>query len=160
MNHKIAAAIQLSSSLHRDLTWNLNDYIVSLRSELRSWRKVYWRLWGDCHFLYCRECETFFPIHQMDWCSYHPEIPQFFANEQLRNSPFPLGRYPCCSQRAYRFEAFPNKEGCRFKVNLVNFIKKYPVAKIPIFYYSYTRFYLVLYTLVYKYQFVRRVVRG
>ncbi|EFN82006.1 Uncharacterized protein KIAA1841-like protein [Harpegnathos saltator] len=102
----------------RDLTWTLNDYIVSLRSELRSWRKVYWRLWGDCHFLFCQQCNMYFPIYQIDWCCYHPEPAQFFVNEQQRPTPFPLGRYPCCSQRAYRFEALPNQGGCRYKEHL------------------------------------------
>ncbi|XP_012266764.2 SANT and BTB domain regulator of class switch recombination [Athalia rosae] len=106
-------------SMHtRDISWTLNDYIIALRTELRSWRRVYWRLWGDCHFLMCRQCGIYFPIHQMDWCCYHPEIPQFFANEQQRSSPFPLGRYPCCSQRAYRFETLPSQEGCRFKEHI------------------------------------------
>ncbi|XP_008560289.1 SANT and BTB domain regulator of class switch recombination [Microplitis demolitor] len=115
---KIDTRGNIYSKHSRDLTWSLNDYIVNLRSELRSWRKVYWRLWGDCHFLYCRQCNTHFPINQMDWCSHHPEIPQFFANEQQRSAPYPLGRYPCCSQRAYRFEALPNREGCRFKEHI------------------------------------------
>ncbi|XP_015597107.1 uncharacterized protein KIAA1841 homolog isoform X2 [Cephus cinctus] len=114
-----AMSIDSKGELHsmhtRDSTWTLNDYIVSLRGELRSWRKVYWRLWADCHFLLCRQCGTYFPIHQFDWCCYHPEVPQFFVNEQQRSTPFPLGRYPCCSQRAYRFETLPNKEGCRFR---------------------------------------------
>lgn len=104
------------------MTWNLNDYIVSLKSELRSWRRVYWRLWGDCHFLFCRQCGIFFPINQMDWCSYHPENPQFFINEQQRATPFPLGRYPCCSQRAYRFQAITNRDGCRFRVSFEKYI--------------------------------------
>lgn len=99
----------------RDLTWTLNDYIITLRSELRSWRKVYWRLWGDCHFLFCQQCNVYFPIHQIDWCCYHPESAQFFVNEQQRPTPFPLGRYPCCSQRAYRFEVLPSQGGCRYK---------------------------------------------
>ncbi|XP_072747102.1 SANT and BTB domain regulator of class switch recombination [Anoplolepis gracilipes] len=99
----------------RDLTWTLNDYIITLRSELRSWRKVYWRLWGDCHFLFCQQCNVYFPIHQINWCYYHPESAQFFVNEQQRPTPFPLGRYPCCSQRAYRFEALSNQGGCRYK---------------------------------------------
>lgn len=116
--------------IFRDLTWSLNDYIVNLRSELRSWRKVYWRLWGDCHFLYCRQCNTHFPINQMDWCSYHPEIPQFFANEQQRSTPYPLGRYPCCSQRAYRFEAIPNREGCRFKVVINKILIFYSIRRL------------------------------
>ncbi|XP_029668048.1 uncharacterized protein KIAA1841 homolog isoform X1 [Formica exsecta] len=99
----------------RDLTWTLNDYIITLRSELRSWRKVYWRLWGDCHFLFCQQCNVYFSIHQIDWCCYHPESAQFFVNEQQRPTPFPLGRYPCCSQRAYRFEALSSQGGCRYK---------------------------------------------
>ncbi|XP_012224607.1 SANT and BTB domain regulator of class switch recombination isoform X2 [Linepithema humile] len=102
----------------RDLTWTLNDYVITLRSELRSWRKVYWRLWGDCHFLFCQQCNVYFPIHQIDWCCYHPEPAQFFVNEQQRPTPFPLGRYPCCSQRAYRFEALSNQGGCRYKEHM------------------------------------------
>ncbi|XP_043481517.1 uncharacterized protein LOC122510730 isoform X2 [Leptopilina heterotoma] len=108
----------LHSKHTRDPSWNLNDYITLLRNELKSWRKVYWRLWGDCHFISCQQCENYFPINQMDWCSYHPEVPQFFVLEQQRASPFPLGRYPCCSQRAYRFEALPNKEGCKFREHI------------------------------------------
>ncbi|KAK0095184.1 hypothetical protein PV326_009031 [Microctonus aethiopoides] len=115
---KIDSKGNVHSKHSRDLTWSLNEYISTLRSEMRSWRKVYWRLWGDCHFLYCRQCHTYFSIHQMDWCSYHPDTPQFFANEQQKSAPFPLGRYPCCSQRAYRFEALPNREGCRFKEHI------------------------------------------
>ncbi|KAL6256822.1 hypothetical protein P5V15_011761 [Pogonomyrmex californicus] len=102
----------------RDLTWTLNDYVIALRSELRSWRKVYWRLWGDCHFLLCQQCNVYFPIHQIDWCCYHPESAQFFVNEQQRPMPFPLGRYPCCSQSAYRFEALSNHGGCRYKEHI------------------------------------------
>lgn len=56
----------------------------------------------------------------MDWCCYHPECPQFFVNEQQRPMPFPLGRYPCCSQRAYRFEVLPNQRGCKYKEHLPN----------------------------------------
>ncbi|KYQ59441.1 hypothetical protein ALC60_01426 [Trachymyrmex zeteki] len=100
----------------RDLTWTLNNYVIALRSELRSWRKVYWRLWGDCHFVFCQQCNIYFPIHQIGWCCYHPEPAQFFVNEQQRPMPFPLGRYPCCSQSAYRFEALSNHQsGCRYK---------------------------------------------
>ncbi|XP_043486165.1 uncharacterized protein KIAA1841 [Polistes fuscatus] len=104
----------------RDSTWSLNEYITNLRLELRSWRKVYWRLWGDCHFLFCQCCNTYFSIHQMGWCCYHPECPQFFVNEHQRSMPFPLGRYPCCSQRAYRFEVLPNQYGCKYKEHVPN----------------------------------------
>lgn len=60
----------------------------------------------------------YFSIHQIDWCCYHPESAQFFVNEQQRPTPFPLGRYPCCSQRAYRFEALSSQGGCRYKVGI------------------------------------------
>ncbi|XP_076624868.1 uncharacterized protein LOC143343648 [Colletes latitarsis] len=109
---------RIRSKHTRDLSWTLNDYIITLRTELRSWRKVYWRLWGDCHFLFCMQCNIYFPIHQIDWCCDHAELPQFFINEQQRPTPFPLGRYPCCSQRAYRFEVLPNREGCRYKEHI------------------------------------------
>ncbi|XP_076661028.1 uncharacterized protein LOC143364685 isoform X5 [Halictus rubicundus] len=75
----IASAMVIDNHGHihskhvRDLSWTLNDYIITLRTELRSWRKVYWRLWG---------------------------------------------RYPCCSQRAYRFEVLPNREGCRYREHI------------------------------------------
>ncbi|XP_054012565.1 SANT and BTB domain regulator of class switch recombination [Hylaeus anthracinus] len=102
----------------RDLSWSLDDYIITLRTELRSWRKVYWRLWGDCHYLFCTQCNIYFSINQIDWCCCHAEHPQFFINEQQRSMPFPLGRYPCCSQRAYRFEVLPNREGCRYREHI------------------------------------------
>ncbi|KAG7197968.1 hypothetical protein KM043_016201 [Ampulex compressa] len=117
----------------RDLTWNLNDYISTLRLELRSWRKVYWRLWGDCHFLYCQECNIYFPVHQMDWCYYHSEYPQFFVNEQQRSTPFPLGRYPCCSQRAYRFEVLSNQDGCKYKEHFPNIKSEIDIGILNIF---------------------------
>ncbi|CAK9807021.1 SANT and BTB domain regulator of class switch recombination [Anthophora quadrimaculata] len=117
----------------RDLTWNLNDYIVTLRTELRSWRKVYWKLWGDCHFLFCIQCNIYFPIHQFNWCCYHIEPPQFFINEQQRPVPFPLGRYPCCSQRAYKFEVLSNYEGCRYREHVPDIRTQKDISILNIF---------------------------
>ncbi|XP_026671766.1 uncharacterized protein KIAA1841 isoform X3 [Ceratina calcarata] len=118
----------------RDLTWTLNDYIVTLRTESRSWRKVYWRLWGDCHFLFCTRCNTYFPIHQFDWCCYHAELPQFFLNERQRPTPFPLGRYPCCSQRAYKFQVLlPNREGCRYRGHVPDIRTQKDISVLNIF---------------------------
>ncbi|XP_012239197.1 uncharacterized protein KIAA1841 isoform X2 [Bombus impatiens] len=117
----------------RDLTWTLNDYIISLRTELRSWRKVYWRLWGDCHFLFCTQCNIYFPIHHFEWCCYHTEFPQFFINEQQRPIPFPLGRYPCCSQRAYKFGVLPNHEGCRYREHIPDIKTQTDISVLNIF---------------------------
>ncbi|KAJ8683394.1 hypothetical protein QAD02_019186 [Eretmocerus hayati] len=123
-NMRIDSRGNIYSKHVRDMTWNLNDYIQKLRSELCSWRKVYWRLWGDCHFLLCRQCGIYFPINQMSWCSYHPESPQFFINEQQKTTPFPLGRFPCCSQRAYRFQALINRDGCRFREHVPDIVSE------------------------------------
>lgn len=88
----------------RDLNWSLNDYVRSLKQELRTWRAVYWRLWGDCHYLSCTTCNNLFPTHQAQWCFHHADQPQFFTMEHQRTMTFPIGRYPCCGERAYRFE--------------------------------------------------------
>lgn len=56
---------QIISQHARDPAWNITNYVAALYKELRSWRKVYWRLWGNCHFLYCATCETHFPVYQV-----------------------------------------------------------------------------------------------
>lgn len=38
----------------------------------------------------------------MEWCSHHEQGPHMFALEG--RPPLPTGRYPCCGERAYRFE--------------------------------------------------------
>ncbi|KAI8441843.1 hypothetical protein MSG28_005527 [Choristoneura fumiferana] len=90
------------SSHTKDPSWTLNEYITWLYGELRSWRRVYWRLWADCHFLRCQLCDSYFPAYQMEWCSHHEQGAHMFA---LDGRPaLPAGRYPCCGERAYRFE--------------------------------------------------------
>uniref|UniRef100_A0A182T3V5 DUF3342 domain-containing protein n=1 Tax=Anopheles maculatus TaxID=74869 RepID=A0A182T3V5_9DIPT len=98
---------QLISAHVKDPSWNINNYVSSLHKELRSWRKVYWRLWGHCHFLYCSICDTHFPVSQMMWCQYHPEQPQFLGPAAEGRVAGPAGRYPCCGKQAYRYEALP-----------------------------------------------------
>lgn len=96
----------------RDMNWNLSEFIVELYRELKTWRKVYWRLWSICHFLRCTDCLTLFPVHQMSWCCRHPEQPQFFFAEGQRSTAIPVGRYPCCGARTYRFEVLTNTTVC------------------------------------------------
>ncbi|KAL1502409.1 hypothetical protein ABEB36_007555 [Hypothenemus hampei] len=106
-------------SLHiRDPHWNINDYIGKLHKILKTWRKVYWRLWGDAHFLYCIVCKRYFPINQMGWCRYHPDTPQFFTLD-AQKAPLPIGRYPCCGERAYRFQVLENYSSCQFRQHIV-----------------------------------------
>lgn len=56
---------QIISQHSRDSSWNFNNFISNLYKELKSWRKVYWRLWGNCHYLYCVTCESHFPLYQV-----------------------------------------------------------------------------------------------
>ncbi|XP_035912413.1 uncharacterized protein KIAA1841 homolog [Anopheles stephensi] len=110
---------QLISAHVKDPSWNINNYVSSLHKELRSWRKVYWRLWGHCHFLYCSICDTHFPVSQMMWCQYHPEQPQFLGPAAEGRVAGPAGRYPCCGKQAYRYEALPGPSGCLFREHTV-----------------------------------------
>nr|CAH7742784.1 unnamed protein product [Callosobruchus chinensis] len=108
-------------SLHiRDQRWSLNDHIVHLRSALKSWRRVYWRLWGSAHFLFCAACRQHFPCSRDGWCRHHPDPPQFFATDAgCQKPPLPVGRYPCCGERAYRFKVLDEGGGCQFRQHMV-----------------------------------------
>lgn len=110
---------QVLSQHARDSNWDLSNYAAQLLKELKSWRKVYWRLWGQCHFLYCCICESHFPAYQMNWCRYHPENPQFFGPSAEGKIAGPAGRYPCCSQQAFRYETLPSPNGCLFREHSV-----------------------------------------
>lgn len=43
---------QVISQHNRDTSWNFNHFIATLHKELKSWRRVYWRLWGNVHYLW------------------------------------------------------------------------------------------------------------
>ncbi|XP_026740716.1 uncharacterized protein LOC113503100 isoform X2 [Trichoplusia ni] len=101
------------SSHTKDQTWSLNEYITWLYGEMRSWRRVYWRLWADCHFLRCQLCDSYFPAYQMEWCSHHEQPAHMFALEGRPS--LPAGRYPCCGERAYKFETLTRNTGCQFR---------------------------------------------
>jgi len=100
---------QLMSHHVRDTNWDLSVYIVQLFKELKSWRKVYWKLWGHCHYLYCCTCEAHFPVYQMNWCRFHPETPNFLG--PVGNAG-PAGRFSCCGQQAFRYETLPGPNVC------------------------------------------------
>lgn len=117
MNMKLNRWGQIISTHVRDVNWSLSNYVSNLYKELRSWRKVYWRLWATCHFLYCSICECHFPASQLYWCMYHPEPPQYMGNASEGSK---LGRYPCCGlQLAYRFESIVSRQGCQHREHCV-----------------------------------------
>lgn len=79
-NMKLNRWGQIVSAHVRDQNWSLSNFVSNLHKELRSWRRVYWRLWATCHFLYCDICESHFPASQMQWCMHHPDIAQFLGS--------------------------------------------------------------------------------
>ena len=85
-------------SPNRDHSFNLNDFIRSLRTELKSWRRVFWRLWGMVHPLYCSLCSSHFPVYLNEFCRFHPQVRCFSC---LCLS-FPIGSAVCaiCSQNS------------------------------------------------------------
>ena len=66
----------------RDRSFSLNDFLRGLRSELKSWRKVFWRLWGMVHPLYCSLCSAAYPVYLNEFCRFHPQV----LNPKLRMS--------------------------------------------------------------------------
>ncbi|XP_075163673.1 uncharacterized protein LOC142236295 [Haematobia irritans] len=110
---------QLVSHHARDPTWDLSCYIAQLFKELKSWRRVYWKLWGHAHYLYCCLCEMYFPVYQMSWCRYHPETPSFLGPVTDGRTTGAAGRYACCGQQAFRFETLPGPNGCQIREHSV-----------------------------------------
>ena len=41
-----------------DPAFSLSSAVAGWRAELRSWRRVFWRLWGLCHTLPCSRCKV------------------------------------------------------------------------------------------------------
>ena len=55
-------AVRAKHTLSFDLVLSLNMIIRQLRLELKTWRKVFWRLWGICHAFVCCLCGQPFQV--------------------------------------------------------------------------------------------------
>lgn len=106
----------------RSPSWNLSKYIDLMYEEFKSWKVVYWRLWGLCHFLTCRECKTLFPLTQSNWCPYHPEGIEYFPINS--DTFYPIGTYKCCSEIAFKFNVLKQYGGCKFKSHVPDLSSK------------------------------------
>ncbi|XP_026819401.1 uncharacterized protein KIAA1841 homolog [Rhopalosiphum maidis] len=98
---------------------DLSKYIHSLAEESGSWEKTYWHLWSECHFLSCTVCKLQYPVRNSGMCLYHPEKPEYFPIGDLGLEQ-PIGRYPCCGERAFRFELVKNPFGCKYRMHVPN----------------------------------------
>ena len=104
-----------NNCFYRDPTFTLSDFIKSLKVELKSWRKVFWRLWGICHVSVCSLCDKQFQFYMMEFCSFHPGEAEF-PNIQFKNSTLPMGEYPCCGEVALRFQPLlQTAAGCKVR---------------------------------------------
>lgn len=104
-----------------DTTFDINDYILQLKSQLCTWRNVYWRIWGTVNYLMCMRCEKRFPCYHLGHCDYHPEKPRF--NDSSRDDPSdPVGIYPCCHKKVPRFNPTSLDKGCRVRDHIVNLL--------------------------------------
>ena len=52
-------------SHQRDANWDVNDFLLELKSEPKYWRDVYWRVWGYVNFLQCSRCKETFPCAEL-----------------------------------------------------------------------------------------------
>ncbi|XP_017469984.1 PREDICTED: uncharacterized protein KIAA1841 homolog, partial [Rhagoletis zephyria] len=118
-NTRLSRWGQLTGYHMRDMFWNMDNYIAQVFKERRSWRHVYWKLWGHCHFLYCCICEIHFPVYKMAWCRFHPLSPNYIDSNTEDFVTGPIGRYPCCGRKAYRYDTFPEANGCHFREHSV-----------------------------------------
>ena len=129
---------RLYSCHERNDNWTLGSHIIGLKRELKSWRKVYWRLWATVHFFKCATCHAIFPGSEFKHCRYHSENPRFLVevvppepepgkekpggktetNLREATSPpespdkeyvyKPYGKFACCNALTYKYLTSPN----------------------------------------------------
>ena len=95
---------QLTYSHVKDKSWDVNDYLIGLKSQLKTWRDVYWRVWGIINFLTCSRCGETFPCTELGHCKYHSEPVQFGAVLADGSSNAAVGTHGCCGQKVLRFD--------------------------------------------------------
>ncbi|KAK0045577.1 hypothetical protein Bpfe_024943 [Biomphalaria pfeifferi] len=110
---------QMTYSHVVDSTFDVNDYVLELKSTLKTWRDVYWRLWGMVNYFTCVRCGEAFPLTEFGHCVYHPELARY-ENEPGSVTSC-VGIHPCCHQRAIRFDPTLINKGCRVKDHILNF---------------------------------------
>ncbi|BFZ05510.1 hypothetical protein BsWGS_08549 [Bradybaena similaris] len=101
----------------RDPSFDVNEYILEQKSQLKTWRDVYWHLWGTINYLTCDRCAECFPLTEFRHCRYHPEQPQH--EHELCGTSSCVSFHPCCQQRALRFDVTLTNRGCQVKDHLI-----------------------------------------
>ncbi|XP_071546954.1 uncharacterized protein [Panulirus ornatus] len=102
-NTSITTSGHVIYSHTRDGSWSLTEHVRQLKTDLKTWRLVYWRLWGQVHFLPCSTCGAVFPGSEMRLCRTHRVEASSCDLDILLAS----DAYPCCGARALRFSPLP-----------------------------------------------------
>ncbi|EHB15555.1 hypothetical protein GW7_01332 [Heterocephalus glaber] len=102
----------------RDKTWDVHEYLNSLFEELKSWRDVYWRLWGTVNWLTCSRCFQAFLCIEFSHCQYHSEM-IVYPTAASSLSAAGTGIYPCCNQKVLRFDPTQLTKGCKVRDHMV-----------------------------------------
>ncbi|XP_050441505.1 SANT and BTB domain regulator of class switch recombination [Adelges cooleyi] len=113
--YKIAQNGTVIACHSKDPRWTLNDHVKSLFSKHKCWRIVYWSLWSECHFLRCSRCQHMYPVKNHRWCQFHTQQPQFYPLENNRYLHYPIGRYPCCNEKTFKYEPIKTSFGCHYR---------------------------------------------
>ncbi|XP_056008642.1 SANT and BTB domain regulator of class switch recombination-like isoform X4 [Ostrea edulis] len=103
----------------RDQNFDANDYLLELKGQLKSWRDVYWRIWGMINFLTCTRCKEAFPCSDFGHCKYHAEPPRFDNETGIQSC---IGTYPCCHLKTIRFDPTQQNKGCRVRDHIVTVV--------------------------------------
>nr|KAG5691777.1 hypothetical protein BaRGS_014777 [Batillaria attramentaria] len=110
---------KLAYSHVKDSSFDINNYLVELKSQLKTWRDVYWRIWGTINMLTCSRCGDTFPLTEFGHCRYHPEQPRY-ENSEPGSLMSCVGTYPCCHLRTIRYDPLQLNKGCRVKDHIVS----------------------------------------
>ncbi|XP_013922154.1 PREDICTED: uncharacterized protein KIAA1841 homolog isoform X3 [Thamnophis sirtalis] len=102
----------------RDKSWDIHEYLLSLFEELKSWRDVYWRLWGTINWLTCSRCNQTFLCTEFSHCQYHPQ-PVLYPGVASSLGSTGTGIYPCCNQKVLRFDPAPIPKGCKVRDHVI-----------------------------------------
>lgn len=76
-----------------------------LRQKQIGWQEIFWKMFARLQEFKCVGCDKKFVGAEMNHCSSHPESPNFLFQENF-------ARYPCCYQRASRFNTYLPEKGC------------------------------------------------
>uniref|UniRef100_A0A8C0EYS6 KIAA1841 n=1 Tax=Bubo bubo TaxID=30461 RepID=A0A8C0EYS6_BUBBB len=103
----------------RDKTWEIHEYLIGLHEELKSWRDVYWRLWGTVNWLACSRCNQSFLCTEFSHCQYHSQ-PVLYPGVASALGSTGTGVYPCCNQKVLRFDPTTLPKGCKVRDHMVD----------------------------------------